>query len=92
MLAMNETPTHPEGADMNFDAERDAFARMLAESGISNADFHSAMAEFDRDNEPDRIMNCDICGLDQRVVRTSIAEAHRDPTEVYHLACGHAVI
>jgi hypothetical protein len=43
--------------------------------------------------EPDRYMDCDRCGKKhQLIVRTSIAEAHRDPTEVYHLACGHAVI
>lgn len=32
-----------------YEAERDAFAKMIAASGISNEDFHAALAEFDRE-------------------------------------------
>lgn len=34
-----------------FEEERDAFAKMIAASGISNEDFHAALAEFDREHE-----------------------------------------
>lgn len=50
--------------------------------------------EWRDEPEPDREMECDRCeGHPLRtVVRTTVAEAHRDPTQVYHLDCGHAVL
>jgi hypothetical protein len=45
------------------------------------------------DDGPTTHMDCDICGeTNQKILRETIAEAHRDPTTVYHLECGHAVL
>lgn len=33
--------------------ERDRFARMVAASGVSNADFHAALRQFDEESEQD---------------------------------------
>lgn len=36
--------------DCEYEVERDKFAKLLAASGISNADFHAALADFDADH------------------------------------------
>lgn len=35
---------------------------------------------------------CHVCNTDKRVQRTSVTDLRSDPTEVYHLQCGHTVI
>lgn len=37
-------------------------------------------------------IKCDICGTKKAVVNTSVTNLRFDPTEVYHLQCGHKVI
>lgn len=60
------------------------------------------------DDELEETANCYLCFLEQtgrpdmsergdqgplrRVLGHSITEAHRDPTDVLHLDCGHAII
>jgi hypothetical protein len=38
------------------------------------------------------VLRCDVCGKDSRTLRTSVVNAYFDPTEAYHLECGHVVI
>lgn len=40
--------------DRDREDERDKFARSLANSGISNEEFHKALAAFDRETDDNR--------------------------------------